>query len=159
MVDYYIKHGIFLMGYKQSRIGYRHREIKISVPAPNLRNIFPFLHLLLAIDNCYTFLSFPFSPHMRAVSLWPRKTSASDAHPRDCADSEGLFNLTTTTRRTTRHTNSEYDNRNVGILGEKPMKSSARCAEIPRNGFFSSGTPTFLFLKCRFEWHVAVVSS
>ena len=50
-------------------------------------------------------------------------------------------------------------NRNVGIPGEKPMKSSARCAEIPRNWLFTCGTPTFRFLKSKFQWHVAVVKS
>ena len=33
---------------------------KIFVCTPNLRNIVPFLHLLLAIDNCYTPYKFAF---------------------------------------------------------------------------------------------------
>ena len=36
------------------------RQLKIFVSTPNLRNMVPFFHLLVAIDNCYTPYKFGF---------------------------------------------------------------------------------------------------
>ena len=59
----------------------------------------------------------------------------------------------------TRNTNLNSENRIVGVPGEKPKESSVRCAEIPQNWFFTSGTPTILFSKSKLKDRVVAIDS
>ena len=86
-------------------------RIKIFVSTPNLRNIVPFLYLLVATANGHT----PCKFGSRKPKCWgPRWIT---------------------------------------------KKSSARCAEIPQNWFFTYGTPTIRFSKSKFVWCVVVINS